>query len=550
MRRLAEAFCAFALLCATAPSFGQGAPGVLDATRFPGSDIGAQINSAYASVGGTASAFKPSALVMLPPGQRYSFRTTIQIPSNTVAPFIEAPVLDCQGSTLTFAGVGDAVLVHGSPGGQTGEIRNCKIIGPQRHSRTVTSIIHIRSRIGFHLSRLELSNAQRCIDWENTKADGGPGYNEQDIFDDIDTQGCAEHIALRQTAGGTGSFEYNTIRDVHFQLGNSDGEEHGLSLDAGTGSFDMQGAVLDLKGNAGYGSKSANSPLVAWVFIDGRNSIFRSVVDLRGENTVSLPHAYSVYVKSGSFYNTGNNIVAGTQIYVAGQYDQYALHPALGFETTDLATGSSVHMESENYNPLQTRCKSDIFDTSFIYWMPNYGGKDYCAFELVTRATDNTNADVYRQGSSGNAVDTVLFADSRGLGIGPGFRQALAGKPGTLPAHTLDVHGDLLWTRGTSLAPATDLDTISACGVYDVDNATHAPAGGALRLTVACGRQAGFATQIAYADGPSAQSWIRSSTGGIWSSWTRNGGGFSGTRQTGRCTLQIENGLIVAVTGC
>jgi hypothetical protein len=77
--------------------------GVLNAATFAGSDIGAQINAAFASSGGPNT-------VTIPPGN-YSFSTTITIPNDQYH-------LDCSSNTnLTYTGSGDAiVLVSGGQG--------------------------------------------------------------------------------------------------------------------------------------------------------------------------------------------------------------------------------------------------------------------------------------------------------------------------------------------------------------------------------------------------------------------------------------------------
>jgi hypothetical protein len=468
MKRLVAAICLPGCAAAALSLFAQNPGGVaiegtggIVANRMSGPDIGAKIDAAFAGCGSV-----PSCTVLLLPGQTYDYEKTIEIPGGKSTTAIVRPTLDCQGSTLNFKGTGDAIVVHGANGAgpaTTGGIYNCVIQSAKPHSATVTSLIHIRGRIGFTLSRLQLMNAANCVDWENTNADGGPGYNEEDLFEHIESSGCTNHLATHVGEGGTASFEYNRIDDWHVTLQNYIGEEHGWALLGGGASFDTQGGIFDFKTNT---QGSASGPTVSLIYITNNNHLGRSIVNLHGENTAEIRNAYSVYIESGDFYNAGNNITADLGVYVStsNPWNKYVLHPALNSipaTDTDL-TQWGIHYELESSSAPQRICKWDIA-TSIRLWMASYGGKENnCEFQILGRITDNNNADVYHKGSGGNAPYNIFYINSldRSVCIGSGYGPT--GTGGAHCTHPLEVNG-VVAAKSVSNSRGTPASSSEAC---------------------------------------------------------------------------------------
>lgn len=93
---------------------------VLVATSFPGADIGAQINAAFASCGGRCK-------VVVPQGN-YNYSTTIQLPVQTFA----GATLECdsQSTVLNYTGSGDAMAALGSGETDIGlVVESCELSG-------------------------------------------------------------------------------------------------------------------------------------------------------------------------------------------------------------------------------------------------------------------------------------------------------------------------------------------------------------------------------------------------------------------------------------
>jgi hypothetical protein len=437
------------LLYLSAPAFAQQDTmnGILNATQYAGGDVGAQINEAFAKCGS-----KANCTVVLPAGRTFEYSTPIEIPGGLSSPATISPKLDLQGATLTFTGKGDAIVVHGANAegpAITGGIYNGTIRSATPHSKSVTSLIHIKGRLGFTLSRLHLVNAQYCLDWENRNDDGGPGYSEDNNFEHIESGGCIDHIHAHAGPGATGSYEYNRIDDWHFTLENTLSEEHGLALVGGTTSIGIQGSFLSLKTN--IGGNGGKTP-VALIYLSNGSSIIRSSVSLHGENTGHIPVAYSVDVEdSGTFYNTGDAFVDMTTVHVATIRGQYVLHPPFSAIVSDLEpTGSvAIHVEAESGAIPQRRCKFDTSTAAVRYWLTSYGGQEAnCEFQILARNTDDANPDVYRKGT-GQPPANILWTNSvtKSIAVGPGYGPTATG--GAQPTHTLEYNGTFGNKTGT-----------------------------------------------------------------------------------------------------
>ncbi len=435
--------CLFAVfcLCSFATKTSRAQYNVVNAGNYTGADIGAQINSAFHASGGTPANPSPSWTVAISPGNIFTYSTPIEIPGQQSTTSVQAPVLDCQGSVLNYTGTGDAIIVHGANAtgpSTTGAIRNCVIHGSTTDGGAA-SLIHIRDRLGFTLSHLELENATVCLNWENTTSDGGPGYNEQDYFEHVHSAGCLKHIYVHTDSSGAGSFRYHTVDDWHFSLRNDSpgGAENGLYLD-GPVYYDTAGSTYNLRMNSSTGS--AQGPAVSMVYVTGGENFFRSNTNLAGENTAGIP-TYSVFVNAGTFHNVGSNIVDASSIHGnTSQSNQYVLHPSYMQVSNDVGTDAVVHVEGEN-TLRQRTCKTDLGTIGTHFWLASYGGNENdCQFQILARNTDNTNQDVYFAGT-GAAPVNILYADplSKGVGIGPGFGTAATGTSGA--GYTLEVHG-------------------------------------------------------------------------------------------------------------
>jgi hypothetical protein len=106
----------------------------LNATLFPGSDIGAQINAAFASCSGRCK-------VEVPQGS-YNYSTTIQIPVHSAG----GAVLECdsQSTMLNYTGTGDAMEAFGTGDAESGIlVQNCGLVSAS--SAGTVNGLHLRA---------------------------------------------------------------------------------------------------------------------------------------------------------------------------------------------------------------------------------------------------------------------------------------------------------------------------------------------------------------------------------------------------------------------
>ncbi len=172
--------------------------GELNPLAFPGADIGAQVNAAFAScVGGPCT-------VALPPRASYAQRTTIQVPAR------KGQVLDCRSSELSWQGAGDAIVVgEWNDDSPSGEIRNCVISLAQGNAAGRNGVLQ-HSRIWFSYRADEFigwTNAESAgLVLDNDRGSNWAGYNERTHIENVSFSNDTVGVRLVGNDGGTNSF--------------------------------------------------------------------------------------------------------------------------------------------------------------------------------------------------------------------------------------------------------------------------------------------------------------------------------------------------------
>lgn len=432
------------LLLLATPAFAQAN---VSADSFPGADIGAKINAAFASGGGSRSAPVQAVVVNLNPGLTYRYSTAIVLPNSTSSPYVVSPVLDCHGALLTWiGGASDQMTVLGENNYKSGEIRNCKINGASG------STITFYSRIDFRVSHSYFHVPIRFV---NDLAHGGPGYTEQVHWDDIQLEVGANScgITFSQAPGLTagGSYFYNWFSHIHLDL--NDGAR-GFCLAAFPGLQPVIfGGNFDLHVNTGGKGNAV-------FYLGPGTAVTRGVVTITGENTGNQAPQYDVYAnKDSSFYNAGTSYAPGfVHGYAAGV-------PALSINwiggvqpvSNDLSGNSVAYGATRTLaaepNSLAgfRQCSNQQVGSMTAFLLASSGGTEQnCSFEIASRATDTTYQDVDIAGASGHPITTKMWASSvGGVGFGPGFSAA------SYARSTVEVRGGLT-VRNPSLGVAQD----------------------------------------------------------------------------------------------
>lgn len=397
--------------------------GVLDAdaAAWGSGDVGAKINAAFRSCMGA------SCVVTLPPGKSYAFATKILVPAIAYA------VLDCNGSTLTWAGAGDAVLVASMNGEDpSGGVNHCKIVNAKGNAAAVDAI-HQLSRVSFSYdgdSVYGFTGARSAaIELENTKTSWG-GYNERTYFHRLSLSNNTKGIRFVGNHGGTNSFGYSMGVALEFSVA---GGQTAVSIE-GSGplqSADVYGGLWDMKMNA------TCHTACRFVSVTNGGSLRSALVNLTAESQGSA-QAYALYVDGGdSGINVfGQALFAAMRNYNGGTSSQLQLQTVA---QGDLA----LQAPSWAHGVMQARNSKLHYDgANLMLGIPVSAGVEqngyFQVFGRVTANPADPEVDVPAKGSAQQPFN-VMYVDalSRGTGLGAGFGT------GAPPRHTLDVHGEM-----------------------------------------------------------------------------------------------------------
>ncbi len=515
-----------------------------------GVDVGAKINAAFAACGGTASVPVQACTVTLAGTAPYSYATTIVIPNSTSAPFIHAPALDCNGGTLIYTGTGEGLTVLGENEYKSGTIRNCNV---RFAHGSATS--HWWSRIDFTVTHSSFQLGNGGVLLVNDLAHGGPGYTEQQHWSDIQwtvpANSCGVTFMEDPSIIGTdvGSFFYNRFEGHLDLMGNNSKGFCTTDVTApphvnSFGSTFLVHVNLEGAGDSVF-------------YLAPLTQIMRGFVDLVGENDGGAN--YDIYLAGGGavFTNFGQEyLFKVTRFYGANARTSINFAGGLDILANDVITGIGVVNETYEQGGIAAQLTSKTFSAgNTVHALARYSPCPAVNgwWQVGWRQTDNTWRDVEVAGRSGNPFTNTIYTDDcGGVGIGAGFGALPAGGGLRKPHVPLEVAGATLWDSGARLPSGTDLNTITQCGYYDVANAIHGPAGAnsTIEVTLACGADPLYATQIAYnLLDHSGTSWIRNSLAGAWGPWLQNGGGVTTRVSIGSCVLTVTNGLITAHSG-
>jgi hypothetical protein len=414
------------------------------ADSLPGIDIGAKANAAFSNCRQNSG----TCVVRLMPGQRYTFSTSIKIPS-------QPAILDCSGSVLAFQGTGDAIFVSAGPAAPpflSGGIRNCTILGT---SNPRSNGIHQQSRIGFLYDGVAIRNFagtdSSAIWWETVAGDAAsPGWNEQNVIRKMDL-GNSTKLFRMSRGTGADSYAYNRIDDLHLDV--MDGQV-GLSIE-GNGtprSISLIHDEISLRANV----SAANRPATVIAVTKG-GRIEESQLTVLAEQTAGAAPSYGFYVDATSnVYASGIYAVGDLKTFSGGTPGRLVMVPTINPGTR------SVHFEPPQSVIQQRHCKFDLGPTNATFWLASYGEEADCALQILARKTDDSNPDVDVMGS-GAAPRNILYADgkSQSIGVGAGFS---AQSP---PRATLSVAGSLqVGSQGTAITKFAHYDaTLSPAAV-------------------------------------------------------------------------------------
>ena len=342
----------------------QAQTGLRDASTFPGADIGARINAAFADGG-------PTAHVILPAGQTFTYATTWRLPTPTLN---SAAQLDCQGSTLHYTGSGDAALVEAGGGEPyaSGLIENCILTG----NPAATNGIHQLSRVGMHYRDLTLSNftgpAANALLVENTRFNGtrtpgGYGWSER-LDADLNLFNNTSGVRLAGEHGGTNSYGYSRLT-LRCQLADA---QWCLTLDGSGGSrgaagADLYGSTVSIMANATFNAQPGG------ILRAIHNSSLRTHLEIDAESQGKLPGFGVFNDKTSAIQACGYTAAVRFENHNEGTSSQQLVSMTAGSCSSEIgATYQPVHFFG---NVAQARSsKWSVTSSGVDYYMAAPGG--------------------------------------------------------------------------------------------------------------------------------------------------------------------------------
>lgn len=430
-------------------------------------DAGAAIATAFAQFAGTEGAPAVSAVVNLYPGQVYNATTSVEIPNTAAAPYITSATLDCHGSTIAF-GSGfnsDGVIVHGENAngpGQTGSLRNCYIV----HPSSTGAAIHNKGRLGFTFEYLNILASGVGIDNENTNTDGGPGYNETNVFQHITIGGSAQalHAGMywHRGSGGTDSFAYNYVADVKCELYPNAYNTDCLLAGDGVNPVTLYGGTYFLKMNSNGNTAPYGATLV---HLNGA-AMYRGAALLTGETTSGNGgFTRAIWAQNQSNYHMTGTVFGGDSYVDPGS--QYNTITALSGEAPindDFAAGTVGTRFKQEAPSGGAPIRYSYFEAFGSQRHSLLAGEPCVGVDQISeRDTDTNNPDVGIQGT-GNPHTNIMFTTHQfggvaAVGFGPGYG---CGPTGTnVPKYNVEANSIAVRQPGYG-GSGTPVDTLKA----------------------------------------------------------------------------------------
>ena len=252
---------------------------ILFAEAFSGSDLGAKVAAAFASVAGTAGNPRRSATVMCNSGIHYITSNPVELPGPTVFPYIQSPTVDCQGDLVTkTTGVdGPTVLIHGRDVGDAPESAVLKnMVVENRNTLTNSVAILDQDSMGQVLDHIAIYSNTDAYAVKLGTYDGGPGFREQSRMFNVAFESCGTNAIHVYSADGTPwGYQYDYGDNLRFQM------------DGGCRNeifFDGIGNIFNNSYKATTNSSGSASPVY---LIRSNSTVASTFLEINGENNDS-----------------------------------------------------------------------------------------------------------------------------------------------------------------------------------------------------------------------------------------------------------------------
>jgi hypothetical protein len=284
---------------------------VLNAARFSGTDIGAQVNAALSTL---PNGWTSYGRVVIPPAN-YTQSTTISLANY---PHI---TLDCQGANLYYTGSTFAVdALQPTAGNATGGVVNCNFFAPATAVAGV-SVIRFGNMNGYTIGGNSFWNFNAANDTAILATNTLYFTEDSKIYNNVVRQTTVGYQFLKNCSGGdcTNSFEYTYFRNNYYSSPyNSVTGAVGLVVSGGAA---LQNAVVELHGNLNgpSGGKLISIATATDLFLRNQVNIHAEQdgspsTAVCVENNGTFVSASGALICDGGLSNTGKTILTfGTE---------------------------------------------------------------------------------------------------------------------------------------------------------------------------------------------------------------------------------------------
>jgi hypothetical protein len=335
---------------------------VYNALGYPGSDIGAQVNAAIAASPATGG------IVFIPAGS-YTYGTPI---------VVNKPLWltgsGAYSTRLTYTGSGDAIQVTGlslAPyrnGGIRGIYLTTGIAPGHPGPSSAANGIHQIDSIGFAYEDVSVVGFTAAAA-SGFLFDNHSLFNERIYMKDVTVDTCTYHIRYLRT-GGSNSFEYGTMRNVHLDLYAG---EIGMFLDGSGGYVSVWTGEYQINTNI----SDVSSP-ATFIKITGDHSGYpsefaRNTISIFGEQTYGSGAILANIDATSDFDNIGVINLDGVTTKIIARGGWFLVGPP-----GPAMAGTSVYTNAYNFGLVNIEVGQNPAAVNKIgsYLMPRYEAAD------------------------------------------------------------------------------------------------------------------------------------------------------------------------------
>lgn len=369
--------------------------GVLNAAQFAGSDIGAKVDAAFATLtnGGT---------VHIPAGS-YSFSTPMTIPDSVGG--TTGFHIDCDaGAVLTFTGTGNAIQL-------TSDIPGAAEVGIDGHGGCL--LISATTGVGVGIN-IPPSNATYVTGMKIKKFANGiylPGGNSVQIFNNTIQSNTCGICSITVNPTGTLGYSANALHIFGNEISNNGWGYR--SINSGVSASHALGNVIRDNVFEGNTSGDIDGEWEAHFYVTG--NYFESAgvgVSVGTANNVFDIHIVGNYFSASAAYRSEIEIGYGWDFFISDNYEEGAAGVSTGCKVNSVPGGSGGNANIVAVNAFAQNSEGHLAGVTPTAHELCLQGTPVATFGGTQRIGGNLNVAGNTQLSGAVGISGTLFADS------------------------------------------------------------------------------------------------------------------------------------------